>query len=361
MALTTPILYPIAAFDASQEQTFRFNVIGGDTVNGSILTIRDNATLQIIKEPHEEITYKLQNTLPANFLTNGTYYQATIVTRNEAGQQSKASSPIQFWCYTTPSIVFTNIPNTGVIVNSSYNFQVTYNQAQSEPLAQYTFNLYTPTGTLVGTSGVKYTNSTTVPLNIDYTFSGLEDGALYNIECVGVTSEGTQVTTVRRAFSVAYNAPTVYSNLQLTNNCTGGYIQIESHVIGISGTSNPENPIYIDNKKIDMRGDGNYVRWDDGFELTSNYTLGLWGENLTPGADTLIMLNNNGDSVNAVYMENDTNAWFELYVSSASYPFKYQIISNLIAKPDDADEIFMTLRCIDNLYDITIKNRGVIA
>ena len=360
MALTRPSLYTIAAFDASQAQTFRFNVIGGDTVTGSTLTIKNNATLTVVATNTVE-TYKLENTLPANKLTNGTYYQATIKTRNAAGQESEESAPIQFWCYTTPSIVFTNIPNTGVIVNSSYNFQVTYNQAQSEPLAQYTFNLYTPTGTLVGTSGVKYTNSTTVPLNIDYTFSGLEDGALYNIECVGVTSEGTQVTTVRRSFSVAYNAPTVYSNLQLTNNCTGGYIQIESHVIGISGTSNPENPTYIDNKKIDMRGDGNYVRWDDGFELTSNYTLGLWGENLTPGADTLIMMNNNGDSVNAVYMENDTNAWFELYVSSASHPFKYQIISNLIAKPDDTDEIFMTLRCIDNLYDITIKNRGVIA
>lgn len=359
MALTRPSLYTIAAFDASQAQTFRFNVIGGDTVTGSTLTIKNNATLAVVATNTVE-TYKLENTLPANKLTNGTYYQATIKTKNAAGQESEESAPIQFWCYTTPSMVFTNIPNTGVIVNSSYDFQVTYNQAQNEPLAQYTFNLYTPTGTLVGTSGVKYTNSTTVPLNIDYIFSGLEDGALYNIECVGVTSEGTQVTTVRRAFSVAYDAPTVYSNLQLTNNCMGGYIQIELHVIGIGGTSNPENPTYIDNKKIDMRGDGNYVRWDDGFELTSNYTLGLWGENLTPGADTLIMLNNNGDSVNAVYMENDTNAWFELYVSSASHPFKYQIISNLIAKPDDVDEIFMTLRCVDNLYDITIKNRGVI-
>ena len=177
MALTRPSLYTIAAFDASQEQTFRFNVIGGDTVTGSTLTIKNNATLAVVATNTAE-TYKLENTLPANKLTNGTYYQATIKTRNAAGQESEESSPIQFWCYTTPSIVFANIPNTGVIVNSSYNFQVTYNQAQSEPLAQYTCNLYTPTGTLVGTSGVKYTNSTTVPLDIDYTFSGLEDGAL---------------------------------------------------------------------------------------------------------------------------------------------------------------------------------------
>lgn len=360
MALTRPSLYAIAAFDASQAQTFRFNVIGGDTVTGSVLTIKNNTTLETVYTNTAE-TYKLENTLPANVLTNGVYYQATIVTVNAAGQQSEASAPIQFWCYTAPSMTFTNIPNTGVIVNSSYDFQVQYTQTQSEPLAQYTFNLYAPTGTLVGTSGVRYTGSTTVPLVIDYIFSGLEDGALYTIECVGVTSEGTQVTTGRRSFSVVYDAPSVYSNLQLTNNCKGGYIQIESHVIGISGTSNPEDPTYIDDKKIDMTGDGNYVRWDDDFELTNNYTLGLWGENLTPGADTLIMMNDSGDSVNAVYMEDDDYAWFELYVRSVAHPFKYQIMSNTIAKPDDADEIFMTLRCVDKLYDITIKNRGVIA
>ena len=44
MALTRPSLYTIAAFDASQAQTFRFNVIGGDTVTGSTLTIKNNAT-----------------------------------------------------------------------------------------------------------------------------------------------------------------------------------------------------------------------------------------------------------------------------------------------------------------------------
>lgn len=360
MSLVRPIMYPVVAFDASQSQTFRFSVTSGDTVTGSILTIRKNTTLAVVATNEQE-TYKLENTLPANKLTNDTYYQATIKTKNAAGQQSEESAPIQFWCYTAPSMTFTNIPNTGVIVNSSYDFQVQYTQAQSEPLAQYTFNLYTPTGTLVGTSGVRYTGSITVPFNLDYIFSGLEDGALYNIECIGTTSEGTQVTTGRRSFSVAYDAPTVYSNLQLTNNCKGGYIQIESHVIGIGGTSNPEDPTYIDDKKIDMTGDGNYVRWDDGFELTNNYTLGLWGENLTPGADTLIMMNDSGDSVNAVYMEDDDYAWFELYVRSVAHPFKYQIMSNTIAKPDDADEIFMTLRCVDNLYDITIKNRGVIA
>ena len=88
MALTRPSLYTIAAFDASQAQTFRFNVIGGDTVTGSTLTIKNNATLDVVATNTAE-TYKLENTLPANKLTNGTYYQATIKTRNAAGQESE--------------------------------------------------------------------------------------------------------------------------------------------------------------------------------------------------------------------------------------------------------------------------------
>ena len=42
MALTIPTLNQVAAFDAGYSQTFTFNVIGGDQVTGSILTIKTN-------------------------------------------------------------------------------------------------------------------------------------------------------------------------------------------------------------------------------------------------------------------------------------------------------------------------------
>ena len=44
MALTTPILYTQVAFDASKDQVFKFNVLGGDQVTGAPTTIRDHAS-----------------------------------------------------------------------------------------------------------------------------------------------------------------------------------------------------------------------------------------------------------------------------------------------------------------------------
>ena len=48
MALTTPILYTVNAFDATQEQVFNFNVLGGNQVTANTLTIKNNATLSIV-------------------------------------------------------------------------------------------------------------------------------------------------------------------------------------------------------------------------------------------------------------------------------------------------------------------------
>ena len=40
MALTTPILYNVPAFDATKEQVFTFAVVGGSQVVANTLTIK---------------------------------------------------------------------------------------------------------------------------------------------------------------------------------------------------------------------------------------------------------------------------------------------------------------------------------
>ena len=99
----------MAAFDATQAQVFGFNVVGGDQVTANRLTIRDNATNTVVYQETQE-TFKYEHTLPANTLTNGTYYNATLATQDVAGTYSAESVPIQFYCFTQPEIEFTNIP-----------------------------------------------------------------------------------------------------------------------------------------------------------------------------------------------------------------------------------------------------------
>ena len=192
MALTKPSLYPVAAFDASREQQFKFYSQGGSQVTGNILTIKNNATLaQVYKQTVTSFAYI--HTLPANTLVNGTRYQATIQTIDAQGNISVESDPILFYCYTQPTLTFTNMPPSNNIPNASFEFEAQYNQAESEQLAQYQFNLYDAQGDLVATSGVKYLQNQAVPTTVSYIFSGFEDKLAYQIEVVGQTVEGTAV------------------------------------------------------------------------------------------------------------------------------------------------------------------------
>ena len=186
MALTTPILYSVSAFDAQNSFIFQFASIGGSQVVANTLTIKNNATLATVYSATQN-TYKFIHTLPANTLTNGTYYQATLTTKDAQGNESSPSAPIQFYCYSQPMFEISNMPSGNVITNSSFAFTVTYNQVQGEILNAYVFNLYSASGALISTSNTMYNTDASLPLNVSYLFSGFEDKASYSIEVAGVS------------------------------------------------------------------------------------------------------------------------------------------------------------------------------
>ena len=358
MALTTPILYTVDAFDATKVQTFSINVIGGSQVVANTLTIKDNATLATIYS-QTQTTYKFSHNLPANTLTNGTYYQATLTTKDAQGNESNASSPIQFYCYSQPTFEISNMPSNNVIPNSNFAFTVTYNQAQGEILNAYVFNLYSTSGVLISTSNTMYNTDTSLPLNISYLFSGFEDNASYSIEVTGVTANGTQITTGRISFTTNYTSPETFSDLLLANNCKGGYITIKSNVIGIDGVSNPETPTYIDNKEIDLREAGSYVEWVEGYTVTGNWTMRLWGRDFTPNSEIFRFSNTDGDIITIEYHVDETRCWFELRAKHNDWLWGYVTESAHITLPTENEQVFCWLRRIDNLYDLRIENRGV--
>ena len=360
MALTTPILYTVSAFDAIQEQVFNFNVLGGNQVVANTLTIKNNATLATVYSATQN-TYKFIHTLPANTLTNGTYYQATLTTKDAQGNESSPSAPIQFYCYSQPMFEISNMPSGNVITNSSFAFTVTYNQAQGEILNAYVFNLYSASGALISTSNTMYNTDTSLPLSISYLFSGFEDKASYSIEVTGVTTNGTQITTGRIPFTTDYTKPDMFSFLFLTNNCKGGYITIKSNVIGINGISNPETPTYIDNKEIDLREAGSYVEWVEGYTVTGNWTMRLWGRDFTPNSEIFRFSNINGDIIIIEYHADATQCWFELRAKHNDWVWGYVTESAHIALPSETEQVFCWLGRIDNLYELKIENRGVVS
>ena len=359
MALTKPSLYPMAAFDATKQQQFKFYSQGGSQVTGNILTIKNNATLeQVYKETVTSFAYI--HTLPADTLINGIRYQATIQTIDLQGNISVESDAILFYCYTQPTLTFTNLPASNNIPNASFEFEAQYNQAQSEQLASYRFNLYDVAGDLVATSGVKYLQNQPVPTTVSYMFSGFEDGLAYQIEVLGQTVEGTAVESGKVSIYIVYYVPRVYTTMYLTNNCHDGYVTIENNLMGIPGDSNPYPPTYIDDKEVDLREDGTWVEWKDNYEIDGDYTMGIWGRDFNPNSRILTFTNEAGATVTLVYREENEYVWIELVAKHKSWTHYYGIFSNKIAKPADTEYLFIWNRRINNVYDLKIENRGEI-
>ena len=359
MSLSRPVLNQVAAFDATFDAVFTFAVYGGDQVVANTLTIKDNASLtQVYSET--QTSFKLIHTVPANTLENGHYYQATVVTKNAAGEESKASIPIQFNCYSTPTFELTNIHDDMIVNNSSFSFAFSYNQNEGEILNSYEFVLFDQNGEKISSSGTMYNTASGLPFTASYTFAGLSNNTSYKIKVNGATAGKTIISTDTISFVVKYSEPTMYSYLYLTNNCLDGTITVETKINAIGGTSYPEEPTYIDGKEIDLTGDGHYVEWESGYSVSQPFTLRIWGRNFKPDSDVLIMKNKNGGSVVVSYHEDDESAWWQLRATMKNWTNAYTIMSDKIAKPTTEEQVFMWLRCKLDLYDLVIENRGVV-
>lgn len=357
MALTKPILLSQVAFDASKEQIVYFQVQGGSQVVANTIKIINNATgAEVYKNTQQ--TFQFQHTIHANTLTNNTYYSMQIQTLDVSGNTSPWSNVVQFYCYSTPTLTITNMPTSNIVANSTFIFQGLYAQSEGELLNSYVFNLYNTSNVLIATSGTQYGSS-----NISYKVAGLEDNQNYIIELNGVTVNGTIVTSGKINFSVDYISPNIFALLTLENDCDGGYININSNIITIEGQSNPNPPIYVDNKEVDLRGSGNYVLWNEGYSINGNFTLGIWGEQFNEQKTITTLLNSEDTEINLNriiinYRVVHGKAFAELYAYNDNVP--YYCYSNEIATPLSTEQVFIWVRRIDGIYQIKIENRGVI-
>ena len=361
MALTRPILYSIPAFDATTAYTVQFNAIGGSQVVSNRLVIATNADNETVYD-EEVTTFRFEHTIPANTLTNGTYYNATIYTFDSEGNTSQASNIVQFYCYTTPTLTFTNIQPNGTISNSTFAFNFTYAQVQNEPLNYYIVNLYSTEGLVIATSGEQYAASTTVPLNLTYTFNGFSDATSYSIEVNGVTINNTQITTGKINFSVSYTFPNLYTLLELQNNCDGGYINLVSNVAIIDGTSNPDPPTYINNEEIDLTEEGSYVQWNSGYKVTGNFTGILVGRNFTPYSTLFTFTNTDGSTISINWLQGYANgdntqtlmAYAQLVVNQGGFVV-YNIKTAMISIPSPTEPVTIWFRRINNIYELYLS------
>lgn len=291
--LTQPIINPIAAFDATQNHVVTFLAIGGAQVVGNRIVISDNQTGKTVYD-NRVITMQLAHTIPANTLTNGGYYNVVIYTIDSANNFSQASVPVPFYCYSQPTLTINNIPASSTIENGTYTFQGSYAQQENEILNSYQFILYDSNKTVLSQSDVIYYSSND---SLSYTFVGMSNDTSYYIELKGQTVNNTEITTGLLYFTVRYSQPASFAIVDLVNDCENGFIQISSNIVAIDGKSNPEPPIYIDNKEVDLREPDSWVRWDEGFNIKDDFTMRVWGRDFNDFEPIITLSNkNNTDS-----------------------------------------------------------------
>ena len=281
MAVTTPVLNPVAAFDATEDMLFTFSSVGGNQVVSNKLIVRNATTLETLYEDVVD-SFVLEHVLPADTLLNGSYYQATVVTYDASGAASAESAPIQFYCFSSPTFTFPNLSSGDNITTSTYSFVAQYEQVENELLNQYSFVLYDGEDKQLYTSGVQYVGSTSLPPTlVVWTVSGLEDGKDYKIIVNGITAYGTQVTTGFVSFSVKYDSPELPIPIELTNKCDEGYIEIH--------TASP-NPIGGDVKMLKLKrrkyGDFNWVTINSAAIIPTRPYDVVWHDNLAQSGVT---------------------------------------------------------------------------
>lgn len=356
MALTKPIISSINAFDANTSKTIVFYVQSGQQVVGNTLSIvNQNSGYEVYNNYVE--TFQYTHEIPANTLVNGESYQATIQTKGQDNTKSPVSDPVQFKCLSTPIIGISNIPSSSVIQSSNYNFIGSYAQSQGELIKYFEFNLYNSNSVLLSTSGAVYST------DIQYTFYELEDNTEYSVELVVNTVNGMTASTGKLFFNVDYIIPSFYAINQLENLCDTGQIQISSNIHIIVGSSNPEVPIYIDNKEVDLRDDGSWVKFDEGFSVNNNFTLKMIGRNFNSNTQIAEISGDNGKLILNWMVDDFTfdekKDFIELYFYNLnSNQLKYYIKSNYINFPTSIENIFIWIRRDNGLCDIQIENLG---
>ena len=362
MALTRPVLIAPPAFDATESYTFTF-VLQGPTnyqIVSNTLVIRNNVTNAIVYNQNQE-TFRYEHIVGANLLTNGVYYNATITVTDTQGNTSVASVPIQFWCYTTPQISISNFPEAGRVTNATYTFDFNYTQNELEPISYYSVNLYDVYKNLVSSSGVVYVENGKPPYLGSYTFSGFNDNSTYYIEVAASTIERTEISTGLQEFTVRYLRPDIFTLIELTNNCDEGYITLKSNLVLIEGESYPSPPVYINDSEVDLRPNGYWVRWSQGYSVSNDFLARAWIRSPNKDKEIIRFSNLAGHTISIVWRngyENvnspDLQAYFEVIVTSLTGE-TYYIYSDYVPIQPSTIYYNVWLRRVNDIYEAKLS------
>jgi hypothetical protein len=299
----------------------------GDYSTSFAITVLKNIDNSVAWSLPKTSSYALSYDIPANSLANGVEYKIQIQIWDDAN--STVTSDYEIFETSSRPTVSSTIGGT-TIANQEYTFSATYTQAESVLLQSYIVFLYNDNKNLLAQSSVL----TTEP--IEYIFSGLESEKSYHIEFQVTSQKGLVGTTGLLSFYVLYTAPQINSDLTAENVENAG-IKLSWSVVQVLGTSDTA-VTYLNSEKADLTN-GNAIQFQDGFSVSSDFTLKLWIENPLSKKDLLIINGINGelklqyDAVHKLFILTKTvgtvkSTWTSQELSNLKYFVCIQQIGN---------------------------------
>ena len=361
MALVKPLLSPIASFDATQSQTLHFIVNGGDQVVKNTIQILNNQTSAVVYE-HTEHTFSYEQTIPANTLTNGTYYAVRFKTFDRNDNASAWSDLEPFYCYSTPTVSF-NITNGQEVNESNLQVELSYNQAQHELLNYAVIDLYDSDHRLIETSSYIYNASTEFPIVCRYTFHGLINMNTYYIKGRVNTLNNMNVETDFVSFHIRYINPILHSGFHAEVENCHNFVKLTTNVKVVSGVYNPqtEEPHYIDdNTAIDLRsmvaniGDGlysKYAEFSSGYVIPKNFLFRLWFKVGKINKNIAILQSaDTSETMYAKWVRGSQFDYVEIKTDSGTV-----LTSNGVAHSNGNNEYFLWLKIVGNSWELQLE------
>lgn len=337
MAMTKPIISlnsygSYTPFPSNLDELVSFTVVGGDQVTQNRLIIYLNSDNSVVYD-NTVTSFVLSHTIPASILLNGQIYNMKIATGNIDNVFSDYSDIVVFTPLSTPVIQFTNVSSGGVINNSTFNFEISYYQAQSEPLQSYGFYLYDSNQNLLSESGdIIYAQNN----SLQYEFTGLENGQSYYIKAYILTQHYISTDTSMIPFIAQYLTPTINSVLTLTNVPQEGAVKIHGEVIQIIG-ENTGTISYTNNEEVDITTSGSQVYWQDNFSITGDFTISIWLRKIADDVAFFTLYDPSG-TIKLFYNQNRIDCYITMGSVTA-----YVYVDNIIINSDN-DIVFIFLQ-----------------
>lgn len=258
--LPTPTLSLISTFDPSKNNNIYFSY-NGNQIKKKRIVIIDNKTFKTILDK-TQLGMKLCYDLPANTIKTG-QYTAQIQVFDFDGNSSELSQPVLFYCYSTPSVSFSNF--TDKINKSSINLSLSYTQAENDSVKEFAFYLYDLQKKIVTKSNNFYSLN-----DSSYTFLGLKNLTTYYVQCKGTSLHNMDFDTGLCEINVNYIVQPNNMLLRLSNNKCEGYIQVDCNIIDVGYIIEGGKPefkngeVILDNKKV------TYI---SGFDFSDNFSM----------------------------------------------------------------------------------------